>query len=325
MIRLFLALLALTLPLIVAVPARADEVTMEQLQAQDLRLAAIAERIMAANAHLCTQTMPITGLTLHSADQYSEGYARSIFGDSTVALALVLPGSPGERAGLRTGDTLLGIGGHPVAELAAPAEGHLRESAFDLIASQPAGEPLTLLARRGDEAIATTITAPSGCRVLVEILLGSGLIGRSDGRVIQISYPLATMVDDDGLAVIFAHELAHVVLHHRTRLEAAGVAKGLLGELGRNQRLNRQVEVEADRMSAHLLANAGYDPGIAPAFWRSPAGRRAGGGLMRSTIYPSATARGDLIATELDQYLPLGAGPSWPGHLIALREGPFAD
>ena len=321
MIRPLLAALLL----VVSAPAFAEELTEQQLHVQDQRLAAIADRIMAANASLCTRTMPITGLTLHSADQYSEGYARSLFGSGPVALALVLPGSPGERAGLRSGDALVRIGGQPLAALTAPAEGHIRESAFDLLARQPAGEPVSLIAQRGEEAITATFTAPPGCMVLVEILVGSGLIGRSDGHTIQISYPLAAMVDDDGLAVIFAHELAHVVLHHRARLEAAGVSKGLLGELGRNQQLNRQVEVEADRMSAHLLANAGYDPAIAPAFWRSATGRRAGGGLMRSTIYPSATARGDLIAGEVAQYLPFGTGPSWPGHLLELRDLPFAQ
>jgi hypothetical protein len=167
------------------------------------------------------------------------------------------------------------------------------------------------------------LTAPPGCRALVEIVTGEGLMGRSDGRVIQISYNLAAMLDDDGLAVTFAHELAHVVLEHRRRLETAGIDKGLLGEFGRNQQANRQVEVEADRLSAHLLANAGYDPAIAPAFWNSVTGRRAGGGLMRSFVYPSATARGDLIAREIALYLPLGRGPSWPGHLLALRDGAF--
>src|SRR5690606_30125773 len=122
-----------------AFPARAEELTVEQLHAADLRLATIAERIMAAHAPLCTQTMPITGLTLHSADQYSEGYARSLFGSGPVALALVLPGSPGERAGLRSGDALMRIGGQTLAGLTAPAEGHLRETAFELLASQPAG------------------------------------------------------------------------------------------------------------------------------------------------------------------------------------------
>lgn len=310
--------------LVLACAAPVQAQTMEQLQAQDVRLAVIADRIMAANAALCSQTMPITGLSLHSADQYGADAARVLFPSGPIAAALVLPGSPAEQAGLRSGDALLAIGARSLASLVPPDDGHLREAAFALLASQAPGEPLAITARRGGETIAATISAPRGCRALVEIVTGEGMMGRSDGRVIQISLTLAAMLDDDGLAAIFAHELAHVVLLHRNRLEAAGVDKGLLGEFGRNQQLNRQVEVEADRMSVHLLANAGFDPALAPAFWNSVTGQRAGGGLLRSFIYPSATARGDLIAREIALYLPLGPAPTWPGHLLALRDRPFA-
>jgi predicted Zn-dependent protease len=117
--------------------------------------------------------------------------------------------------------------------------------------------------------------------------------------------------------------MGHLVLEHRRRLSSAGVEKGFFGEFGRNQRLNRQVEVEADRIAAHLLANAGYDPAIAPQFWRSSLGRRASGGLLRSSTYPSAEARAELIEREIAEYLGGGAAPTWPGHLLARREVPF--
>ena len=318
MIRWFAATVALAF----AAPALAQSTG--ELAAQDLRLAVIADRMMAANAALCTQTMPITGLTMHSADQYGDETARALFPSGPVAAALVLPGSPAERAGLRAGDTLVAIAGQDLAALPPPEDGHLREAAFALLASQPPGETLHIGVRRGADIITATLTAPPGCRVLVEVVTGEGVMGRSDGRVIQISLTLAAMLDDDGLAVIFAHELAHVVLHHRVRLEEAGVRKGLLGEIGRNRRLNRRVEEEADLMSAHLLANAGYDPAIAPAFWHSPTGERAGGGLLRSRVYPSPEARGDRIAAEIAAHLPTETRPSWPAHLIALRDAPFA-
>ena len=128
---------------------------------------------------------------------------------------------------------------------------------------------------------------------------------------------------DDELAVIFAHELGHLVLEHRRRLTEAGVEKGFFGEFGRNRRLNRQVEEEADRMSAHLLANAGYDPAIAPAFWRSKLGKRAGGGLFRSGTYPSPGARAGLVETEIATYLGSPLPPDHAAHLLAARDAPF--
>jgi hypothetical protein len=42
----------------------------DRLLAQDVRLAAVAERLLGANRALCRQMMPLTGLVLHSRDQY---------------------------------------------------------------------------------------------------------------------------------------------------------------------------------------------------------------------------------------------------------------
>ena len=47
---------------------------------------------------------------------------------------------------------------------------------------------------------------------------------------------------------------------HRVRLDAARVSRGFLGNFGRNARLIRETEVEADRLSVYLLERAGYDP-----------------------------------------------------------------
>ena len=290
---------------------------------QDLRLARVAERLLAANAELCRERMPLTGFVVHSRDQYSAELAEQVFRNGPIAISVVVPGSPAADAGLAPGDGLAAIGSLPTRELVAEDGAPLRDSAFAALAQRVDEDPLALTVSRDGRQRTVSLAAPGGCRALVEIRAQNGLNARSDGRVIQINYGLATAATDDALAVIFAHELAHVVLEHRRRLEAAGVEKGFFGEFGRNQRLNRQVEVEADRMSVHLLANAGYDPKLAPTFWRSDVGRRASGGLFRSSTYPSAEARAQLVEREIADYLAGGAAPSWPGHLLARRERRF--
>jgi hypothetical protein len=291
---------------------------------QDARLAAVAERLMSANRALCRRVMPATGIVIHSRDQYSAGSSQAQFLNGPVTIATVVDDSPAGKE-LRAGDGIVAIGSTQVATLHADAEtgAPLRDAVFAALAEQPAEAPLTLTVSRDGAERTVTLPARPECRALVEIASGNGLDARSDGRVIQISYGLAAAASDEQLAVTFAHELAHVVLEHRRRLEAAGVSKGFFGELGRNQQLNRQVEVEADRMSVHLLANAGYDPRIATQFWRSPLGRRAGRGVLRSSTYPSAEARAQLIEREIAEYLGAGASPTWPGHLLARRDAPF--
>lgn len=294
----------------------------DALREQDLRLAEISERVLAANNDVCTERMPLTGMILHSRDQYAAP-PQAWFVDGDVAIAAIVPGSPAERAGLQTNDVLLLIGGAETAAL-SPAEGApLRDAAFEEIA-QAEDRPLSLTVMRNGGQIAVDVESRLGCKALVEVLSDSGSIARSDGRVIQVSQGLAASLDDAQLATVFAHELAHSVLLHRRRLEAAGVSKGLLGEFGRNQQLNRQVEVEADRLSVHLLANAGYDPAIASQFWRSEAGRRVDSGILRSWTYPSASGRAELLKEEMRLYLPARQGPSWPGHLLSRRNRPFA-
>ncbi len=303
--------------------AAAQDSALDALLAQDARLAAIAGRLLTANAHLCRKTMPVTGMVVHSRDQYRRDFGGDSFANGAVAVAAVVSDSPAARADLKPGDGLVEIAGVPTASLKAEGEAPVRDSVFDLLAGQPVGQPLALTALRGGREASVALEGVPGCRALVEIRAQDALGARSDGRVIQVNYGFAVAASDEQLAVAFAHELGHLVLEHRRRLSSAGVEKGFFGEFGRNQQLNRHVEVEADRLSVHLLANAGYDPRIAPAFWRTSLGRRAGGGVFHSRTYPSAEARAQLLEREIADYLGAGIAPTWPGHLLARRDKPF--
>jgi len=287
---------------------------MDVLGRQDLRLATVAERMLGANDAVCRQHMPLTGMILHSRDQYSAVTAGDAFANGRVAVEAVVPDAAAARAGITAGDGLAAIGTVRTDTMVRDGEAPLRDTAFAALAGSTG--PLALMLVRGGEERAVSIAAPPGCRALVEIRSSDSLNARSDGRVIQVNYGLAAQATDDELAVIFAHELGHLVLEHRRRLTEAGVKKGFFGEFGRNRRLNRQVEEEADRMSVHLLANAGYDPAIAPAFWRSKLGKRAGGGLFRSGTYPSPSARAQLVEQEIATYRDAG-------HLLSARDVPF--
>lgn len=295
-----------------------------EVEQQDLRLARVSERIMVANSALCNQTMPVTGMILHSADQYAAGVADERFANGRLAIASILEGSAAASASLQRDDAVVAINGLAVADMEPETGGHLREAAFDALAASSEARTVTLSVQRGSQVFPVSLDAPRGCRALVEILLGDGPNARSDGRIVQISYDFARDLSDEQLAVAFAHELAHTVLEHRRRKTEAGIDNGsLLANLGRHQRANRQAEIEADRLSIHLLANAGYDPAIVERFWHSSAADRANG-AMPSFIYPSTDSRAEIVGEEVERYLPLRRGPSWPGHLLEWRERGFA-
>lgn len=290
----------------------------DQLLRQDARLSRIAARMLTANDFLCRVHMPIAGIELQSSDQYPDPKSVGLFAEAPVAVAVVNENSAAAAAGIAPGDGLLAVSGQPVETLHPAADAPLRDAAFDLIASAPPG-PLVLTLARNGERREVRLDSPKGCRVLVEIRVDGDAGARSNGKVVQVTSALAAQVGDEDLAVILAHELAHSVLEHRRRLEALGVSKGFFGEFGRNQQLNRQMEVEADRLSVHLLSNAGWNAALAPRFWRSSLGQRLNGGMLHSAVYPSAAGRAELLEREIADYL-AGDAPSWPGHLLARRD-----
>jgi hypothetical protein len=260
--------------------------------------------------------MPRLGVALQSTDQYGAGEHPGFA--APVAFAAVLPQSAAAEAGIAPNDGLLAVNGQPVSKRPELEASPLRDSAFAAIAEHKGDEPLVLEVVRGGKRREVALRTPAKCRILAEILADGGTTARSDGRVIQISHGIAARSTDQEIAVIFAHELAHSILRHRDRLSAADVSKGFGGEFGRDRRLNREAEIEADRLSVHLLANAGLDPASAPAFWRSPLGKRLGGGLFRSRVYPSPEARAQQLESEIVHYL-AGGPPSYPGHLLVRR------
>ena len=312
---------------ILALSAAPDPGYWSALRAVDGRMAAVAYRLATGNAVLCRDVQPVPGLQLHAIDQYAadaQAGARKAFGFTTpVQVEAVAPGSPAARAGVLADDGLVAVADVPVAPPAPRDAGTsaTRDAAQALLAAQPPAAPLRLtLTRHGDRREVTILASP-GCRSAFEVLLGPGMKASSDGRVVQVSVRFFERFGDDAIAAIVAHELSHTILRHRARLEAAGVKWGLAGEFGRNARLFRRTEEDADRLSVHLLRNAGYDPAAAVRFWREE-GSRIDGGPFRSPTHPSATARADALAAEVALLPPVGVRDDAPTILMT-RDQPL--
>jgi hypothetical protein len=289
----------------------------------DARLAAIGWRLATRNVALCDRTAPLPGWALHALDQYTAlplpaGQSAAQF-PTPVAVMLVVPGAPAARAGVRADEGLVAIAGKPVPvpPATAPKSSATRDSVEAAVAAQPADRPLavTLVERSARRDV--TIPASPGCRATFEVIGDGGLGAESDGQMVRLGAALFARYRDDELAVVAAHELAHNILRHRERLQAAGVKFGLLSEFGRNARLFQRTETEADLLGMYLLRNAGYDPRIAVTFWRAHGGE-VGGGFFRSRTHPSATKRAAAIEAEIAR-IPAGAGVPYVPPLVATR------
>lgn len=291
----------------VAAPASAQQIDAagyEALRGIDLRLATIGHRLVTANAPLCRDLQPATGAVVHAIDQYDTGSrvaARQVFAfTTTVSIEGVVPDGPAAKAGLLANDGIVAVADRPMPTPADPkaTSAATRDAALAIIAAQPVGTPMRWRVSRGGAERTLAVTAPAGCRSSFEVMLGPKMEASSDGRVIQIGVRFFERYTDEQVAAVVAHELAHTILRHRSRLEAAGVKWGLLAEFGRNGRLFRRTEEEADLVGAALMRNAGYDPQVAVQFWRDHGGD-VDGGLFRSRTHPSSRARADAIAAEV--------------------------
>jgi hypothetical protein len=315
------AVTILSAPAIAAAPAM--DAAMANLRDQDMVLARTAWRLTTANAPLCDEQMPGTGLILHAESQYSGAgleSARRVFGfPAPLAIEWIVPDSPSERSGLSAGDGVVAVAGRPVTTQ-GPAPTSLRDETERALTALPPSAPLRIAyVRAGSQGIATILPV-AACRARFEVVAGKDWLARSDGQIVQVAAGIVAKMRADEVAVIVAHELAHIVLHHRRRLSAAGVSKGMFAEFGKNGRLNRQAEDEADRLAAVLLRNAGYDAGIGPRFFRDHSGRF--GGILRKRTHAAPEARARAMEQEIAA-IPAGADPVWVPPLIASRDQPM--
>ncbi len=300
----------------------------EALRTADLRLATIAYRLTTANAALCDRVQPQVGMPIHALTQYgpaARAPATTAFGFETlIGVEAVVAGAPADRAGVQANDSLAAIGdvalpGLPVA--GAPENAAARDVAEATIADSVPGRPLRLTVLRQGRRQAITVAPVSGCRSRFEILLGSGLDASADGSVVQIGERFFEGYSDAEIAVVVSHELAHNILRHRSRLDAAKINRGLLAELGRNGRLIRETEDQADLLGVYLLANAGYDPMSAPKFWREKGGT-IDGGLFRSRTHASSKARAEVLEVTAREIAATSTRPIIPP-VIATRDVPL--
>ena len=313
-----------------AAPERLDPRFFEQLRVADARLATAAHRLVTANVALCAERQPAPGLVLHAIDQYpptERDAARAAFGfDRPVAVELVVSDGPADRAGVRPNDSVRAVNGRAVPSVGSdvPATSATRDAALALLADQPADAPVTLALVRAGVTREAEVPASPGCRAAFEVLLGPGMVAKSDGRIVQIGARVLEKFDDVALAVVVAHELAHLILRHRARLETAGVRWGLLSEFGRNRRLFRRTEDDADLLSVALLYNAGFDPASAPAFWRAHGDEVSGGfgGVFRARTHGSPGVRARALDAAVAT-IPMGAARPYVPAVLATRDQPL--
>lgn len=247
---------------------------LSRLHAQDVEIEAVGFRLATLNSNLCSNGWN-PGFSVHTLEQYGGSYraaaARMFNLHDRAGVMSVVAGSPAAAAGLREGDSLERIDAFdlPRADrLPAQATFDRTRQAQQAIAQAFGDGEATLNVERAGKDIALKIAATRACPSIFQVVPGATMNGEADGDYVQVSSDLVSLAQSDAeLAALLAHELAHNILRHKVRLDSMHVDRGLLAAFGRNARLIRATEAEADRLSIYLMARAGLAPASAVGFW----------------------------------------------------------
>lgn len=150
------------------------------------------------------------------------------------------------------------------------------------------------------------------------------------GKVVVYTGLLPVTADENGLAVVMGHEIAHAIARHgnermsqQYRSQNVGNTIGILvgenkslgGELFKNTynigagltllKYSRTHETEADKLGVVFMAMAGYDPEESIKFWERMAANGSGGGNMQVlSTHPSDETR----INALKKFMPTAKG-----------------
>ena len=267
-----------TILLLLAAPpamAEADEARHAERARQEARVAEAAYRLTTAGARWCPRIVQQPGWMLDDPRRH-DAEARA---SDTPFVAAVAPRSPAARAGIAPGTGIAAIDGEAVPTLGDGATIRIDAVIAMLNAIDPAAA-WTLT----DSAGRTHRMDPApGCASAFRIETG-GAQAAANGQLVRLRLDLVRSVADDAeLAAVAAHELAHNILRHRERLGN-----------DRSARRVRQTELEADRLSVWLLADADYDPAAAIGFWN-----RHKRPLVRAASHPPRAERIAAIEAEI--------------------------
>ena len=279
---LFIAAVAGALSPLAGGAAKAADIA--DLARQEARLAVAGWRLTTGSVRWCPVAQPQPGWILGDPrrfDARERTTAQRIYGTHGEGpfIAAVAPGSPADRAGLARGTEIAAIEGQPIPTLGQEPTIRIDAAIVMLAALKPAAPvAVTDTANRNYR-----LDAAPGCASAFRIERG-GVQAAANGKLVRIRLSLAQSITDDAeLAAVVAHELAHNILRHPARLAD-----------DRSITRIRATELEADRLSVWLLADAGYDPFAAVRFWE-----RHKRPLIRAPTHPPTSERIAAITGEI--------------------------
>ena len=289
--------------------AIASPATANPAQLAEQRVQNIGYQLVSENASFCNDLVARGGFTIAE-----HGQDWRISDDPNVLDLATLPlvrtvslGGPAESAGLVPGDRIQAVNGLPVSALSYfddIADGKRRPKDPTGVVNgeldhKLAAGPMRLIIWRDGGEIELLIEPVQTCPSWFKFTDSDKRIANADGNWVTISSFFADYAEnDDELAAVIAHETAHNILKHSKFLNAQKVNRGFFGQFGKSAGRIKATEIEADRLSVWLMANAGYDPNAAIRFW-SRFGKKYGKGIFSASTHYRWKKRVALLEEEI--------------------------
>lgn len=247
------------------------------------RLYKVAAPLLIDNAELCTRhARNLLGFTAKNRYTYPGTYndaAHAVLGmGERLQVTNVLAGSGAAKAGLRQGDELVAAGGKPLPT--GPNALSQAGAVFGPIVQKQASLPLTI-ERRGSQRD-VTVPVTRACAFGIELGNADNINAYADGQRVMVTRGMMGFVqNDDELAYVVAHTMAHNMLNHAASQRNSATIGSIIDNLtritpdtsmligsGGIKAMPAAHDSAADRLAVYLLARADYRiEGIA-GFWK---------------------------------------------------------
>jgi len=272
----------------VPAPSRPEDITFEEVlaeyQAYNQRLARVAAPLRLKNAVLCPETRRDPGFSIHRIEDYPaplRAMAETLLGvkDDGLYVRAVRPETSAQTARIAPGDQILAVNENKISNdpLMESYNRAVLRNGFNSVLSK-----VSIRTPEGREYLAR-IRPDTACDIPSKVVYSDDVNGHTNGREIFMTSALMRAVPDDtNLALVIAHEMAHVIAGHS------------------KQPPSQALELEADRMALVLMARAGYDIDAAVNFWKNAAHPHEGGNAAESS-HPTTSARFQNFKKELER------------------------
>lgn len=301
-------------PGLAAEEARKQRIAVAEARIRDqARLWDVAFRIGAENTALCgKKAVPGFGFLTVTEDLFEgpwkEAWRALIDIGERPTILTVASGSPAERAGLTPGDRLLRIGDTDLGtgRRAMAALPTVRDTA-----------PMDFVVRRGGAQRTLTARPVVVCDYPAVLVNDEKVNASADGKRMAITTGMLHFArEDEELALIVGHELAHNTRGHIESKTGNMIIGGLLGAaasvlIGVNVTdvamqagagaFSQEFEAEADYVGVYHAARAGYDVHKAASFWRRLAVAHPQSIHLAGSTHPSTAKRFLAIETAAEE------------------------